>query len=97
MQTVKDKITVSASVKNTGAKDGEIVVQLYVRDLVGTVTRPIKELKGFQKVSLKAGESKQLSFELTSENLAFYNIDMKKQTEPGDFKLWIAPSFRQFK
>ncbi|OPZ32139.1 MAG: Periplasmic beta-glucosidase precursor [Bacteroidetes bacterium ADurb.BinA174] len=90
MQTVKDKITVSASVKNTGAKDGEIVVQLYVRDLVGTVTRPIKELKGFQKVSLKAGESKQLSFELTSENLAFYNIDMKKQTEPGDFKLWIA-------
>ncbi len=90
MQTVKDKITVTASVKNTGAKDGEIVVQLYVRDLVGTVTRPIKELKGFQKVSLKAGESKQLSFELTSEDLAFYNIDMKKQTEPGDFKLWIA-------
>lgn len=90
MRTVKDKITVSANVKNTGAKDGEIVVQLYVRDLVGTVTRPIKELKGFQKVSLKAGESKQLSFELTSEDLAFYNIDMKKQTEPGDFKLWIA-------
>ncbi len=67
-----------------------MVVQLYVRDLVGSVTRPVKELKGFQKINLKAGESKQVSFELLSEDLAFYGIDMKKKTEPGDFKLWVA-------
>jgi beta-glucosidase len=67
-----------------------MVVQLYVRDLVGSVTRPVKELKGFQKINLKAGESKQVSFELLSEDLAFYGIDMKKKTEHGDFKLWVA-------
>lgn len=66
-------------------------MQLNVRDLIGPATRSVKELKGFQKVSLKAGENRQLSFELTSENLVFYGIDMKK-TEPGDFKLWIAQS-----
>ncbi|WP_436416614.1 glycoside hydrolase family 3 N-terminal domain-containing protein [Petrimonas sp.] len=90
MKTVNDKITVTTTVQNTGNVDGEMVIQLYTRQLWASVTRPIKELKGFQKVSLKAGESKQLSFELTSEDLAFYGIDMKKKTEPGDFKLWIA-------
>ncbi len=90
MKTADDKITVTATVQNTGNKDGEMVVQLYTRQLWASVTRPVKELKGFQKVFLKAGESKQVSFELTSEELAFYGIDMKKKTEPGDFKLWIA-------
>jgi beta-glucosidase len=72
--------------------DGEMVVQLYIRDLVGSVTRPVKELKGFQKIPLKAGESRQVSFELRSEELAFYGIDMKKKTEPGSFTLWVAQS-----
>lgn len=90
MNAKNDKLTVSATVQNTGSADGEIVVQLYVRDVVGSVTRPVKELKGFQKVALKAGESKTVSLELTSEELAFYGIDMKKKTEPGDFLLWVA-------
>ncbi len=92
MKTEKDKMTVTANVRNTGNIDGELVVQLYTRQLWASVTRPVKELKGFQKVALKAGESKQISFELTTEDLAFYGIDMKKKTEPGDFKLWIAQS-----
>lgn len=89
--SIKDgKMTVTATVQNTGSVDGEMVVQLYVRDLVGSVTRPVKELKGFQKIALKAGESKHISFELTPNDLAFYGIDMKKKAEPGDFKLWVA-------
>ena len=84
------KLTVTAQVANTGKRDGEIVVQLYIRDLVGSVTRPVKELKGFQKVALKAGESKQVQFEITEDLLAFYNADLKKVTEPGAFKLWVA-------
>ena len=75
------KITVTAQVANTGKRDGEIVVQLYIRDLVGSVTRPVKELKGFQKVALKAGESKQVQFEITEDLLAFYNADLKKVTD----------------
>ena len=90
MKSKNDKIIVSATVENTGSMDGEMVVQLYVRDLVGSVTRPVKELKGFRKVVLKAGESKTIAFELSSEDLAFYGIDMKKKTEPGEFKLWVA-------
>lgn len=82
----------NADVRNTGPADGEIVVQLYTRQLVASVTRPVKELKGFKKIALKAGESKQVTFNLASEDLAFYGIDMKKKTEPGDFKLWIAQS-----
>jgi beta-glucosidase len=92
MKTMEDKITVTATVQNNGAMDGEMVVQLYIRDLVGSVTRPVKELKGFQKIALKAGESKQVSFDLTSEDLAFYGIDMQKKTEPGNFTLWVAQS-----
>lgn len=92
MQAADDSISVSATVQNTGSMDGEMVVQLYIRDLVGSVTRPVKELKGFQKIALKAGESRQVTFDLRAEDLAFYGIDRKKKTEPGDFKLWIAQS-----
>lgn len=90
LKTENDKITVTADIRNTGSSDGEIVVQLYTRQLVASVTRPVKELKGFQKTALKAGESKQVSFELTSDDLAFYGIDMQKKTEPGNMKLWVA-------
>ncbi len=92
MQAADDSISVSATVQNMGSMDGEMVVQLYIRDLVGSVTRPVKELKGFQKIALKAGESRQVTFELRAEDLAFYGIEMKKKTEPGSFKLWIAQS-----
>ncbi|MEA5128848.1 MAG: beta-glucosidase BglX [Proteiniphilum sp.] len=90
LKTKDDKITVTANVQNTGSADGEIVVQLYTRQLVASVTRPVKELKGFQKIALKAGESKQVTFELASDDLAFYGIDMQKKTEPGKMKLWVA-------
>jgi len=90
LKTEDDKITVTANVRNAGEIDGEIVVQLYTRQLVASVTRPVKELKGFQKVALQAGKSKQVTFELASEDLAFYGIDMQKKTEPGNMKLWVA-------
>jgi beta-glucosidase len=90
LKTKGDRIAVTAGVRNTGAVDGEIVVQLYTRQLVASVTRPVKELKGFRKIALKAGELAQVTFELTSDDLAFYGIDMRKKTEPGDMKLWIA-------
>lgn len=84
------QIVVTAEVTNTGDVDGESVVQLYVRDLVGSVTRPVKELKGFAKVTLKAGEKKQVSFTIDEELIAFYGIDMKKKAEAGDFNLWVG-------
>lgn len=90
LKAAGDKIIITATVENSGERDGEMVVQLYIRDVVGSVTRPVKELKGFQKIALKAGESKQVSFELLSEDLAFYGINMQKKTEPGDFKLWVT-------
>ncbi len=90
MNAHDDQITVRAHVQNSGSRDGEMVVQLYVRDRVGSVTRPVKELKGFQKIFLKAGERKQVTFILRSEDLAFYGIDMQKKTEPGNFTLWVA-------
>jgi beta-glucosidase len=92
IRTTGDKMVVTANVQNTGDIEGELVIQLYVRDLVGSVTRPVKELKGFQKIALNAGENKQVSFELRSEDLAFYGIDGKKRTEPGNFMLWVAQS-----
>ena len=63
---------------------------MYIRDIVGSVTRPVKELKGFKKVALEAGEKKKISFTINKDLLAFYGINMEKVTEPGDFILWIG-------
>lgn len=90
MRVKEGKITVTADIKNTGNMDGEFVIQLYTRQLWASVTRPVKELKGFQKISLKTNETKQIKFELTSNDMAFYGIDMEKKAEPGTIKLWIA-------
>lgn len=87
---MKDSLTVSLTVKNTGQSDGEEVVQLYIRDLVGSVTRPVKELKGFRKVMIKTGESKDISFTLKSSDLAFYTKDMSFKAESGDFKVFVG-------
>ncbi len=84
-------ITANATITNTGSRAGEEVVQLYVRDLVGSVTRPVQELKGFRKITLAPGESKQVSFTLTPPDLAFTRADMTYGFEPGEFRLWIAP------
>jgi beta-glucosidase len=85
------KLTVSADVANTGAVEADEVVQLYVRDLVGSVTRPVRELKGFRRVRLKPGEKRTVEFPLTTADLAFHNTEMKLVTEPGQFQVWIAP------
>ncbi|MEO6637023.1 MAG: glycoside hydrolase family 3 C-terminal domain-containing protein, partial [Ginsengibacter sp.] len=90
-------ITATVTVSNTGNRPGKEVVQLYIRDMVGSTTRPVKELKGFQKVELKAGESKTVSFKISNEDLKFYNYDLKFVSEPGDFKLFIGGNSRDVK
>ena len=83
-------VRVSVDLKNTGKRTATEVVQLYVQDLVGSVVRPIKELKRFDRVELAPGETKTVTFELPVAELAFWNIDMEYVVEPGDFKLWVA-------
>lgn len=90
----KGSTRVLAEVKNTGTRAGTEVVQVYIRDLVSSVTRPIKELKGFQKVSLEPGETKTVEIEITPESLAFYDINMKYVVEPGDFEIMVGNSSR---
>lgn len=87
-----ESLTATVTVTNSGARDGEEVVQLYVRDLVGSVTRPVKELKGFQKIMLKKGEKRTIRFTLTDTDLAFTRADMSWGSEPGQYKLWVGPS-----
>ncbi len=83
-------IEATVTLTNSGKYDGAEVVQLYIRDLVGSITRPVKELKGFQKVYLKAGESKKVSFKITPEDLKFYNSQLKFDWEAGDFDVMIG-------
>ncbi|KAF0140454.1 MAG: glycoside hydrolase family 3 protein [Stygiobacter sp.] len=85
-----ESLTVTVEVKNTGKFEGKEVVQLYIRDLVGSVTRPVKELKDFVKISLKPGETKKVEFTITPEKLKFYDINMKHVVEPGDFKVFVG-------
>lgn len=92
MLSFTDTLQASVVVSNTGNFDGYEVVQLYIHDKVGSVTRPVKELKGFQKIFLKKGESKTVTFTLTAEDLKFYNIEMNYTVEPGEFEIAIAPS-----
>ncbi len=85
-----DVLKVTFDLTNTGSYDATEVAQLYVQDKVGSVTRPVKELKRFARITLKAGEKRNVSFELPIAELAFWNIDMIKTVEPGDFGLWVA-------
>ena len=95
--SAKDSVTVSVDVTNTGSQDGAEVVQFYIRDMVGTVTRPVKELKGFQKVLLKAGETKNVSFVVKNKDLSFYKSDLSFGSEPGKFQLMIGGNSRDVK
>ncbi len=83
-------IKVAVSVKNTGKFAGEEVVQLYIRDLVGSISRPVKELKGFEKISLTPGESKEVNFTITTKELEFFGASNEWKAEPGEFKLWVG-------
>ena len=85
-----ENIKVSVTVKNTGNVSGEEVVQLYIRDLVGSITRPVKELKAYEKISLKSGESKVVTFDLGEKDLEFWGADNTFKAEPGDFRLWVG-------
>ncbi len=87
-----DSLQVSVTVANTGDRAGQEVVQLYIRDLYASVTRPVMELRGFEKISLKAGESRQVEFTLGPEHLSFYNNEMEKVVEPGRFKVFAGTS-----
>lgn len=87
-----DTLTASVTVTNAGKLAGEEVVQLYIRDLVGSVTRPVKQLKGFEKISLAPGESREVTFEITNDMLSFYRQDMSFGSEPGDFLVFIGGS-----
>lgn len=89
-----ETLKVSVTVTNDGNYDGEETVQLYVRDLVGSVTRPVKELRGYQQVFFHKGESKTLHFTLTDNDLSFYNDHMKWTVEPGDFKVFVGGNSR---
>ncbi len=93
-KTLKEggSLAVNVIVKNTGNRFGEEIVQLYVRDEVASVTRPVRELKGFQKIALRAGESRRVQFTLTAEQLKFYDRDMKWMIEPGTLNVYVGPS-----
>ncbi|UVI31276.1 beta-glucosidase BglX [Paenibacillus spongiae] len=90
--TLEEGLTVQACIRNAGGMDGEEVVQLYIRDEAASVTRPVKELKGFRKIALKAGETQVVEFELTAKQLGFINNDHQFVVEPGSFRVWVGPN-----
>jgi len=92
-----ESLQVHCTVTNTGNYDGEETVQLYIRDVVGSITRPVKELKGFQKIMLKKGESKQVVFTIKGEDLKFFNSELKWVNEPGEFHVFVGPNSRDAK
>jgi beta-glucosidase len=87
-----ESLTATATLTNSGSTRAVEVVQLYVRDLVGSVTRPVRELKGFQRVDLVPGASQEVTFTLHTDDLAFHNVAMQRVTEPGHFHVWIGPN-----
>lgn len=95
--SMNGSVTAKVTLTNTGNRDGAEVVQLYIRDVVGSSTRPVKELKGFQKVFLKAGESREVSFKITPDLLKYYNYDLQYVAEPGTFDLMIGTDSRDVK
>ncbi|GGC69479.1 glycosyl hydrolase [Pedobacter quisquiliarum] len=92
-----ESIRATVTVTNNGKYEGKEVVQLYTRDMVGSITRPVKELKSFQKISLKPGESREVTFTISAEDLKFYNAELQYVAEPGDFKLFIGTNSRDLK
>jgi beta-glucosidase len=88
--SAKGQLTLSVELKNTGDREGSETVQLYVQDPVASLARPVKELKGFQKVQLKAGESKKVSFTLRAQDLGFYDSAMRYVVEAGAFNVWVG-------
>ena len=92
--TMGGSLTLTVDVTNTGDRDADEVVQLYVRDLVGSLSRPVKELKGFKRINLKKGETKTVGFTVTPDDLMFYNQQLEYKCEPGDFNIMVGPNSR---
>lgn len=92
--TMGGSLTLTVDVTNTGDRDADEVVQLYLRDLVGSLSRPVKELKGFKRINLKKGETKTVSFTVTPDDLMFYNQQLEYKCEPGDFNIMVGPNSR---
>ena len=92
--TMGGSLTLTVDVTNTGDRDADEVVQLYVRDLVGSLSRPVKELKGFKRINLKKGETKTVSFTVTPDDLMFYNQQLEYKCEPGDSNIMVGPNSR---
>lgn len=90
--TTGGSIKLTVDITNTGNYDGDEVAQLYIRDLVGSVSRPVKELKGFERISLKKGETKTVTFTITPDDLKFYNQELEYKNEPGDFEIMVGPN-----
>ena len=84
------KVTVSVDVKNSSTIDGKEVVQLYLRDVIGSVTRPVRELKGFELIEIKAGQTKTITFAIDEKTIEFYTANNKWEVEPGDFKVYVG-------
>jgi beta-glucosidase len=95
--TLSDDLAVKCKVTNSGRADGVETVQLYIRDLVGSVTRPLKDLRGFQKINLKAGESRDVSFIISNKDLSFFRRDMSFGSEPGKFEVYVGGNSRDLK
>ena len=91
---VGESTNVAVDVTNTGKDIGDEIVQMYIRDKVSSVTRPVKELKGFKRITLKPGETKTVKFDITPEKLAFHNINFEYIVEPGDFEIMVGNSSR---
>ena len=85
-----ESLEVSFTLKNTGNFDATEIAQLYVRDLSASIARPVKELKAFRRILLKAGESQEVTFSIPISDLAFFGLDNRRVVEPGDFKVWIG-------
>jgi beta-glucosidase len=89
------RLTASVEVENTGSRAGDEVVQLYIRDVASSVTRPVKELKGFERITLRPGERRRVTFTLGPEQLGFYNRDMRFTVEPGEFKVFAGTNSQE--
>ncbi len=90
-------ITAAITLTNTGEREATEVVRLYIHDKVASISRPVKELKDFQRVTLQAGESRDVEFHITADKLKFYNYDLDYVLEPGDFEVMIGPNSRDVK
>jgi beta-glucosidase len=93
---VGEPVIVSVDVRNTGDRDGVEVVQLYIRDKVSSVTRPVKELKDFERIFLAKGETKTVDFKITADKLQFYNLDMERVVEPGEFEVMLGTNSMEY-